>query len=268
MEAIGLAPPGPEPQIALNTAANRAYLLGSTPRNQRVQLVAVSGAMLQGTFSDATGQRFAVSLYRAERDRPVELAFYLAGATVDRVSVVGAVAAHGHVDPSGEAYVVTVFPYNERATVTLEYEVPSIPVSGGTLELGSGRIITVPSGAFTEAVGIHFLELPGMDTAERPNVDVFYELYASDPDTGETAELQPGQRYRITVTYDDGDVPDGVDEGELGLYYWDGESWVPEPTSTVNPGTNVVTAEPSHFSLWAILGKVRSQFLPSVLHKY
>ena len=47
----------------------------------------------------------------------------------------------------------------------------------------------------------------------------------------------------------------GVVESTLGLYTWDGQHWLREATSQVNVGTKTVTAQPSHFSIWAVLGE-------------
>ena len=56
-------------------------------------------------------------------------------------------------------------------------------------------------------------------------------------------------------------------EDTLGLYYWDGFSWVLEPTSLVDLDTNTLTATPDHFSVWAVLGEpFQFRFLP-LMHR-
>ena len=78
----------------------------------------------------------------------------------------------------------------------------------------------------------------------------------------------PGQSYSITLTYQQEDVPSGVDEAELALYYWDGSRWVRESTSVVIPEINTIIATPIHFSFWAVLAENSETgqiFLPVIL---
>lgn len=50
-------------------------------------------------------------------------------------------------------------------------------------------------------------------------------------------------------------MPPGVDESQLGLFFWTGDGWALEPTGSVDPDTDTLVATPDHFSLWAVLAK-------------
>ena len=97
-------------------------------------------------------------------------------------------------------------------------------------------------------------------------------LEATYLSNGEPAELEPGRFYSMTVSYDPGDLPPGVDETDLGLYSWNiGFNDLPGPspdwmreTSQVDAVANAVNANPDHFSVWALLGRAEV-LLPFVL---
>ena len=57
----------------------------------------------------------------------------------------------------------------------------------------------------------------------------------------------------------------GLDEAGLALFYRRDGEWVREPTSQVDVVANAVTAQPDHFSLWAILSDERRVYLPAIL---
>jgi len=57
----------------------------------------------------------------------------------------------------------------------------------------------------------------------------------------------------ITFTYDPADIPEGVNEEDLALAYWDGSDWVVLEGSVVNLDTNTITAPVSHFTAFTIL---------------
>lgn len=56
-----------------------------------------------------------------------------------------------------------------------------------------------------------------------------------------------------------------VIEQTLALHTWDGSQWVAEPSSSVDPATNTITATPNHLSLWAVLGETHRIYLPLVM---
>ena len=140
-----------------------------------------------------------------------------------------------------------------------------VPPGGGTITPATGVTITVPSGAFDDTVIIIYIPQGITNTGSLSQVGVFYEILLTYLD-GSPAQLQPGQRYTITVGYDQADVPLGVDETGLALYYWDGNAWLKEETSQVDSAANMVSASPDHASLWAILVKIEQvNYLPLIL---
>jgi PKD repeat protein len=135
---------------------------------------------------------------------------------------------------------------------------------GGSITPMPGVTITFPSGAFTDTVRIHYTKQPVTDTGVMGHVDLFYTISATYQASGLPAELQPGQHYTITLSYDPAKVPSGLDEADLALYYWDGSEWVEEPTSVVDTGLNIISATPDHFSVWAALIEGHTVYLPIV----
>jgi hypothetical protein len=207
-------------------------------------------------------------MYHARPGQHITVAFYLAGSTVKRVSVTGATLVEQGSDPTGHVYVVTASPFDERLTITLEYDVPTVGSSGGTVSSGLGKWVEVPPGFFSETVGVHLVDYPTVHTPWHENIGIFYELFASSTDTGEPVHPTPGMSYTVSLTYGDADVPPGVDEADLGLFHWDGDAWVEEPTSTVYPDTNTIVATPDHFSLWGVLARRQGVYLPLALRGY
>ena len=68
----------------------------------------------------------------------------------------------------------------------------------------------------------------------------------------------------ITLTYDPAQIPEGVAEEDLVIAWWDKEAgeWV-ELLSVVNPVTNTITAEISHFTPFTILAAVPAPAPPA-----
>jgi phosphonate transport system substrate-binding protein len=70
--------------------------------------------------------------------------------------------------------------------------------------------------------------------------------------------------YSLSADYDD-DQLDLPAEKTVAWYFWDGSAWVYEPTSKVDPVNNIVTAEPGHFSQWAIFADPQQVYLPLII---
>jgi hypothetical protein len=66
----------------------------------------------------------------------------------------------------------------------------------------------------------------------------------------------------LTVKYDPASLPAGVKEAGLFIAYWDGSSWA-ALSSTVDTQAKSMTAQVSHFSVFAILGMGGQAALPS-----
>ncbi|MFC2043980.1 Ig-like domain-containing protein [Chloroflexota bacterium] len=60
---------------------------------------------------------------------------------------------------------------------------------------------------------------------------------------------------KLMVSYDPGAVPEGVDEAELYIAYWNGSEWL-ALESVVDTVNNTVRAEVSHFTQIAVMGAV------------
>jgi hypothetical protein len=137
-------------------------------------------------------------------------------------------------------------------------------VFGGTVEPALGTIITVISDTFTDTIVIDYSPQSASDTGGLSDIGPFYDLQATYLSSGQPAQLQPGQTYSISVTYQQEDVPPGVNEMHLALYSRNDGQWVKEETSVVDTVANTVAATPGHFSLWAVLSE-RYVYLPMVL---
>jgi uncharacterized repeat protein (TIGR01451 family) len=133
----------------------------------------------------------------------------------------------------------------------------------GMLQLSPQVAIQVTDGTFSDTVRIEFASQPQMSTDPFENIGLFFDLDASYLDG---SPAQPQNPYSLTVTYDPADVPSTIDEGALALYFREGDAWVREPSSQVDPASHTLTAQPDHFSLWAALGTRRALFLPLILN--
>jgi hypothetical protein len=143
-----------------------------------------------------------------------------------------------------------------------------IPLTGGTLTSADGSTSVIfPSGAFTDAVYVTYKqELPGENLGELVAINHNFDLTAVYADTGQTANLAPGQTFIITVEYADSELGAAI-EDSLAIFSWDGANWVQEATSVVDTLHNTISATPNHLSHWAVLGNTNQVFLPVVIHK-
>lgn len=80
--------------------------------------------------------------------------------------------------------------------------------------------------------------------------NVIGPVYDFGPDG---ATFEPG--ITMIFTYDPADIPDGVNEEDLILAYWDGDNWNFLPT-TVDAVAHTVTTEVSYFTSFAILAGI------------
>ena len=139
----------------------------------------------------------------------------------------------------------------------------AIPPEGGSLSSTDGDTAFVFSeGAFTQTVTLVYRHLL-IDPNVSPLVSIghTFEVTAVYSDTNQPAQLAPGQTYTITVHYTDAEKGPAVEE-TLALYYWDGRWWVREPTSRVNAGANIITAQSDRLGTWAVLGETWRVYLP------
>ncbi len=136
--------------------------------------------------------------------------------------------------------------------------------SGGSLSSAGGEATFVfPNGAFTEPVFVTCTPLAQVEgTGAMAEVGRNFELTAVYSDTGQVAQLAPGARYTVTLTYVDSGP---AIEDTLGLYSWDGTQWVEEPSSQLDTANDTIVATPDHMSTWTILGETNHVYLPVVV---
>jgi hypothetical protein len=83
-----------------------------------------------------------------------------------------------------------------------------------------------------------------------------YAAFARNPANDQpVTTLSGGATYHVSVRYTDAEVRTVI-ESSLAFYAWDGSQWVKDASSTVDPETNTVSANPNHFSLWTVLGPI------------
>jgi hypothetical protein len=181
----------------------------------------------------------------------------------------GVFTGHDYLNEGTYTAVVTATNTSGSAITSTQVTIwGTIPASGGTINPADMVTITFPSGAVTDTIVVQFEMQPDMTVPGMADAGIFYDLnpvYLAD---GTPAQLVPGSTYTITVTYDEADIPPGVDESSLAFYYWDGGAWVKEPSSVVDVIANTITATINHFSRWGLLAPTwRYVYLPLVLKR-
>jgi hypothetical protein len=166
------------------------------------------------------------------------------------------------VDHYGHPRIAHYDNSNGDLKLSWQAKTETIPVSGGTLQAFETATLEFPAGVFTDTVVMTTTLTQPFGTM--PHVGVFYDLEAVYEGSGLPAEIQPGMTYTVTIHYDEAAVPPFVNEAELGLYYWDDNEWLLEPTSQVDVVNNVLSATPDHFSIWAGLFEDHRIYLPSI----
>jgi hypothetical protein len=181
-----------------------------------------------------------------------------------------------------DAYLGTriTFPYTETLSGLegqrgMPDRVQFVPIQGeigtgeGTLQVPlADTTFSFPAGTFREAVVVTYTVLPPSATGDLVGAGPFFDLSAAYLDSGQPAQIEPGQTYTVTIHYTNIGV---VTEETLGLYGWDGGAadWSQEGISnTVDPLADLVTAEVDHLSLFALLGETRRVYLPLVLKNH
>jgi hypothetical protein len=192
---------------------------------------------------------------------PVEVSFYDTPGYAAAVSVIGNYVYVADGKDSGLLILWFAPPV-----------VAPVPIAGGSLSSPSDNTTYIfPTNIFTDTVIVtHTARLPGtvpvMGTLI--GIDHAFEVTAVYSSTGQSAQPVAGHSYTITVQYSDGEKGPAI-EDTLGLYWWDGDEWSQQGiTSTANMTNNLVTAQVSHFSLFAVLGETRRVYLPLVLKNH
>lgn len=170
-----------------------------------------------------------------------------------------------------KAYLERTYPTwgIDIATWRITHVSGTIGTGGGSLTSYHGdTTITIPSGAITATIVLTYTPAYGMPpSGNLIGIGHVFDLTAVYAANGQPAQIVPGQTYTILVRYTDEEKGPAI-EDTLALYYWNGNQWVEEPSSVVDPVANTVTATPNHFSLWAVFGETRRMFLPLTSNNY
>jgi hypothetical protein len=65
--------------------------------------------------------------------------------------------------------------------------------------------------------------------------------------------------YQVQMTYTNAQI-NGILESSLALYYWDGLTWLEEPTSNVNENIKTISANPERTGIWMVAGIPEAEF--------
>jgi len=246
------------------------------------------GVAVVGNYAYVVGEGSGLRIINISNpSAPIEVGFYNAGGYAARVVVAGDYAyvtgwsaglriiniadpAHpteaGFYDTPGYASDVavlgnSVYVADSDGGLVVLWFAPSVSVSistsGGSLASPrDSTAYTFPAGTFTDTVVITHtsrspINAPSLGTLV--GIGHVFDLAAAYSSTGQPAQPAPGKTYTVTVQYTDAEKGSAI-ESTLGLYHWDYNQWMREPTSVVDIAANTVTATPNHFSLWAVLG--------------
>ena len=151
------------------------------------------------------------------------------------------------------------------------YVYETMDESGGSVtSLDSKTTIQFPNNAFTETVNITFSPAYATDLPSGfTDVGQAFEITAVYSSTG-NAVATTAVSFTITISYSvqvGGSIAsqEVTDEGNIGLYYWDGSQWVYEASSSIDTNAKTVSAVTNKLGQWAILEKSNLVFLPVVL---
>jgi hypothetical protein len=139
----------------------------------------------------------------------------------------------------------------------------SMPTSGGVLtSTFQNTTLAFPSGTFTDTVSLTYTpRYPGNMPSQAGllGTGIYFELTAYNIPL--RTSLFPVLPYDFELRYDEAGLG-GLDEMTLGLYSWNGSRWVKEPSSSVDPVNNTLTAQTMQSSLLAVLSEGRVVYLP------
>ncbi len=121
------------------------------------------------------------------------------------------------------------------------------------------------SGTFTETAQLHYRQFKDEPTGlwGLAGVGHHFELTGVYSDTQAPINMTM-QPYTVTIDYGGGEstaVP-----ATLTLYYWNGQQWEAEPSSSINVNTHTLTATLSRFGEFVVLGETYLTYLPDLWH--
>jgi RHS repeat-associated protein len=178
----------------------------------------------------------------------------------------GVLADEGTVDGSAYRYFVTVIDRagNESATVevgaTSGVSVDPIAETGTSLVEFGPVTMLVPEGAVAEDVrSIIVSEVPSAALAEmqiEPGIGPVYRFAVASDESGETVREHDvfAEPIRVDICYDPAYIPEGLDEGMLGAFYFDEEwgIWKRVEGTAIDLEKNIVSFETRHFTIHKI----------------
>jgi parallel beta-helix repeat protein len=112
-----------------------------------------------------------------------------------------------------------------------------------TIVLFSDTLVSNVEGNPLESMGIVTLSTP----PPPPGYVLVGHAYDCLPDE---AHFSPD--VNMTFAYDEANIPDGVNEQDLVIAYWDGSKWINLPTS-IDTTANTATSDSGHFTPFALL---------------
>ena len=189
----------------------------------------------------------------ADPAAPVEVASYEPGGYANGVALAG-----------GQIYLTGSNPSLVILRPALQDKVTAfIPSSGGMLTSTTGRTSLVfPTGAFTATVTLTYRHLwSAQNVGLLAGVGRTFELGGVYSDTGQVADLAPGQTFTATLRYADAELGSAI-EPTLGVYAWDSNQWLRESSSALDVCANTITTTLSHLGLFAVVGETHRVFLP------
>jgi hypothetical protein len=140
-----------------------------------------------------------------------------------------------------------------------------ITPEGGTVRTADGRArLDFPPGAVDQAVTVTYSDTMPSATGALAGVR-FFDLSAVIAGTTTPVTSFHGP-YTATFAYAEGELGPAI-ESTLGLYWWTGSGWAPEPSSQLDAVHNHLRAWPDHMTLFAILGETHQVYLPLVMRR-
>jgi len=122
-----------------------------------------------------------------------------------------------------------------------------------TLDIPSGTQMLDANGSPLETITLEELVTPPAP----PPAGAIVLAYDFGPDG---ATFEPA--IELKLTYNPADLPEGVNEADLYIAWWDGTEWV-MLDSTVNTATHTISAFVSYFTSFALLGTVTAPPTPA-----
>lgn len=150
---------------------------------------------------------------------------------------------------------------------------PVTKESGGTIEYtsdnGHDTTLHISPDAVDQTTQINIAPIPAITNlpSNYKTAGDAFEITAVVSGTTQTVSVLE-TAYELRVEYDGNDLSD-VQEQSLGLHFWEDGDWVKEPSSSVDTINDLVSANPDHFSLWAIMGeKIYAVYLPYTIRNH